>query len=227
MTALSITLPTVGGSEDTWGTTLNADLQAISDFIGPLDSSELAVLDGITATTAQLNATATFTAAGLALMDDADAAAQRTTLGLGTAALTASTAYATAAQGATADAALATADAALPLAGGTMTGALIVLDVTSTADNDGTASGTYTPTPVGGNYKSLSNAGAFTFAAPSVAGSYTLLVEMSNAAGAGAVTFSGFSKVAGDALTTTVGNRFQVFITKTSNGCNAVIGAMQ
>jgi hypothetical protein len=43
---------------------------------------------------------------GLTLIDDADAAAARTTLGLGTAATTASTAYATAAQGATADAAL-------------------------------------------------------------------------------------------------------------------------
>ena len=106
MTALSITLPTVGGSEDTWGTTLNADLQALSDFIGLLDSTELAVLDGITATTAQLNATATFTAAGLALMDDVDAAAQRTTLGLGTAATTAATDYATAAQGVLADTAL-------------------------------------------------------------------------------------------------------------------------
>lgn len=46
------------------------------------------------------------TTAGLALLDDADAAAQRTTLGLGTAATTASTDYATAAQGAKADSAL-------------------------------------------------------------------------------------------------------------------------
>jgi hypothetical protein len=46
------------------------------------------------------------TTAGLALLDDADAAAQRTTLGLGTAATTNSTAYATAAQGALADTAL-------------------------------------------------------------------------------------------------------------------------
>jgi len=46
------------------------------------------------------------TAAGRALIDDADAAAQRATLGLGTAATTDSTAYATAAQGALADTAL-------------------------------------------------------------------------------------------------------------------------
>ena len=46
------------------------------------------------------------TAAGKALLDDADAAAQRTTLGLGTAATTAATAYATAAQGSKADSAL-------------------------------------------------------------------------------------------------------------------------
>jgi hypothetical protein len=43
------------------------------------------------------------TAAGKALLDDSDASAQRTTLGLGTAATTASTAYATAAQGTKAD----------------------------------------------------------------------------------------------------------------------------
>jgi len=55
MTALSITLPTIGGSEDTWGATLDANWTSISSFIGALDSTELAVLDGITATTAELN----------------------------------------------------------------------------------------------------------------------------------------------------------------------------
>jgi len=43
------------------------------------------------------------TAAGKALLDDSDASAQRTTLGLGTAATSASTAFATAAQGTKAD----------------------------------------------------------------------------------------------------------------------------
>jgi len=53
------------------------------------------------------------TTAGKALLDDADASAQRTTLGLGTAATTAATDYATAAQGASADTALQLADTAL------------------------------------------------------------------------------------------------------------------
>jgi hypothetical protein len=54
---------------------------------------------------------------GASLVDDADAAAARGTLGLGTAATTAASAYATSTQGATAD-------AALPLSGGAMTGAI-------------------------------------------------------------------------------------------------------
>jgi hypothetical protein len=48
----------------------------------------------------------TCTAAGRALLDDADATAQRATLGLGTAATTAAAAYATAAQGTAADSAV-------------------------------------------------------------------------------------------------------------------------
>ncbi len=98
---------------------------------------------------------------------------------------------------------------------------------TASNDADGSfSSGTFTPTPVGGNFKSISNAGAFTFAAPSVAGVYTLVVEITNVTGAGAITFTGFSKVNGT-TTTTVGNRFQVFITKTLNGSTATVGAMQ
>jgi hypothetical protein len=48
----------------------------------------------------------TITPAGLALLDDADAASQRATLGLGTAATSAATAFATEAQGAKADTAI-------------------------------------------------------------------------------------------------------------------------
>ncbi len=61
--------------------------------------------------TLSLPANTTISAYGKTLVDDADAATARTTLGLGTAATTAASAYATAAQGTTAD-------AALPRAGG-------------------------------------------------------------------------------------------------------------
>ena len=67
--------------------------------------------------TLALPASTTISTFGASLVDDADAATARTTLGLGTAATTASTAYATAAQGTLAA-------NALPKAGGTMTGAI-------------------------------------------------------------------------------------------------------
>lgn len=99
---------------------------------------------------------------------------------------------------------------------------------TATADADGTfTTGTYTPTPSGGNIKSISNGGAFTIAAPSAAGVYTLIVEITNAAGAGTISTSGFSRVVGDSFTTTVGHRFQMVMTKTSNGVVGNVVAMQ
>ena len=49
------TKPTVGGSEDTWGTTINATIDAIDTLVGPVTAAEIAVLDGLTATTAELN----------------------------------------------------------------------------------------------------------------------------------------------------------------------------
>jgi hypothetical protein len=87
--------------------------------------------------------------------------------------------------------------------------------VTNTGVNDGTkSSGTYTPTPVGGNMRYISNAGAFTLAVPTYAGDYTMVIQITNAAGAGAITLSGFSKTTGSPFTTTVGHDFFVYITK-------------
>lgn len=107
-------------------------------------------------------------------------------------------------------------------------GGQLAAGVTAANDADGTFStGTYTPTPVGGNFKSISNAGAFTLAAPTEAGLYNLVIEVTNASGAGAITFSGFARVTGDIMTLTVGHRFQVFIVKTLNGVTASIVAMQ
>ena len=55
MAVFTYTAPTVGGSSDTWGATLNTNWSNLSTFLGSLDSAELAVLDGITADTAELN----------------------------------------------------------------------------------------------------------------------------------------------------------------------------
>ena len=95
-------------------------------------------------------------------------------------------------------------------------------------DADGSfSSGTYTPTPAGGNIKSITNGGAFTIAAPTAAGQYSMMIEVTNGAGAGAITMTGFARVAGDVFTTTNGHRFQIFIAKTLNGVTATVLAMQ
>lgn len=98
---------------------------------------------------------------------------------------------------------------------GTAVQPLAYAGITTTADDDGTqSSGTYTPTPVGGNMKRIVNGGAFTLAAPSAAGDYTLVIQITNNASAGAITLSGFSKTSGNPFTTTNGHDFFVYITK-------------
>lgn len=100
--------------------------------------------------------------------------------------------------------------------------------VIATADDDGTFStGTYTPTPVGGNFKRIVNTGAFTLAEPAAAGDYTLIIQITNGSGAGAITMSGFDKVTGDAFATAVGADFFVFITKCNGFTSANVVALQ
>jgi hypothetical protein len=99
---------------------------------------------------------------------------------------------------------------------------------TTTADADGTFStGTYTPVPSGGNMKTITNGGAFTLAAPSATGDYTLIIRMVNSATAGAVTLSGFTKSGGDMLTTTNGHVFFLYITKCGGSVALIIQALQ
>lgn len=88
------------------GITIGTDVQAQNANLAAISGLTLASNKGIIGTGAGAVATFTLSEAGLALIDDATAAAQRTTLGLGTAATTPTTAYATAAQGTKADGAL-------------------------------------------------------------------------------------------------------------------------
>lgn len=113
-------------------------------------------------------------------------------------------------------------------AAGTAVQQLLLAGFTSSSDDDGNfTSGTYTPSPVGGNFKTIQNRGSFTIADPTFAGNYTLIVQLTNATGAGAVTLSGFSRVTGDALTTVVGNDFFLFITRCNGFTSCVVQALQ
>ena len=120
---LSLAAASAYGDSDV-GTYLSANgFGTSSSIIASITDSAPATLDTLNELAAALGDDANFSttvttsigtklnssavsAFGLTLVDDADAATARTTLGLGTAATTASTDYATSAQGATADAAL-------------------------------------------------------------------------------------------------------------------------
>lgn len=54
-TNYSWVLPTVGGSDGTWGTELNTVLTAIDTLLGGTNATEFAILDGATLTTAELD----------------------------------------------------------------------------------------------------------------------------------------------------------------------------
>lgn len=57
------TKPTVGGSEDQWGTITNTIFDEIDTLLGGTSAAEFAILDGITATTSELNFAAGVTSA--------------------------------------------------------------------------------------------------------------------------------------------------------------------
>ena len=93
--------------------------------------------------------------------------------------------------------------------------------------NAGTkSSGTFTPAPASGNYQYYSNAGAHTLAAPAVDCAIDILVT--NAAGAGAITFTGFAGGAtGDALTTTNGSKFLISVRRINATAMYIVKALQ
>ena len=76
-TNYSWNLPTVGGSESTWGTQLNQNWTALDTLLGGTNATEFAILDGATVTTAELNILdgVTATAAELNILDGVTATA--------------------------------------------------------------------------------------------------------------------------------------------------------
>lgn len=88
------------------------------------------------------------------------------------------------------------------------------------------SSGTVTPAPqTHGPMPYYTNNGAHTLAPP--ANPCTLLVEITNAAGAGAITTSGFTKVDGDSFTTTNGHKFMCTVIKSKNYSALSVKALQ
>jgi hypothetical protein len=97
-----------------------------------------------------------------------------------------------------------------------ITDLVTALAPTKTAYNAGIkSSGTYTPSPDDGVFQYAINGGAHTLAPPSASpgDSVSLIIQYTNSFGAGIITTSGFTKVSGDALTTTNGDDFLFFIT--------------
>lgn len=97
-----------------------------------------------------------------------------------------------------------------------------------TAYNAGTiSSGNFQPNSYNGNYQYYSNAGGHTWVAP--ANDCAVDVLMTNAAGAGGISLSGFTigSNTGDLITLTVGHRFIISFRRINGVSTYVVKALQ
>lgn len=76
-----------------------------------------------------------------------------------------------------------------------------------------------------GGFEEITNEGAFSLAVPSTTMKKTVLIT--NAAGAGTITTSSFTKVTGDSFTTTVGHAFMCTVTKLGTKSLLSVTALQ
>jgi hypothetical protein len=90
------------------------------------------------------------------------------------------------------------------------------------------STGTYALVPSAGNYQYYSNGGAHSVSAPTL-GDCAIDVLITNIAGAGAITFTGFTvgSNVGDALTTTNGHRFMLSVRRINAISTYTIKALQ
>lgn len=96
----------------------------------------------------------------------------------------------------------------------------------TTPYNAGTKStGTFTPDEANGGFQYAVNGGAHTVAPPT--NNCNLVIQYTNNASAGTITTSGFTIVTGDALTTTDGDDFFMYITKNNGFSHLNVVALQ
>jgi len=98
--------------------------------------------------------------------------------------------------------------------------------VGASVDDGVKSSGTYTPSPTGGNFRHITNNGPIVIAAPTALGDFVMIIEVTNGATAGAVTISGMIR-SGYAFTTTNGHKFRLHITKMNGTVSVFVEAMQ
>ena len=96
--------------------------------------------------------------------------------------------------------------------------------ITTSYTMDYLGAGTITLSPhTHGNFSYFKNNAAFTLEAPTKGGRYTMVIYLLNQSAAGAITLSGFNRIVGDSLTTTNGDKFLLYVTKSSGGSNVIL----